>query len=332
MRVDDASAPSTRQRRETACDGGHDWAYMGAVYGSVRTGCEHPSVLRCNRCLLPMRTRCNATRDRKCQPCAERHRKDISRVGRTGAKDRPDGVHFVTLTAPGRHLLPWDERQCKHAEGATCSGSLGCRVGTVDAAAWNATAPRRWNDFITDLRRLLAPLDVQYFGSWETQQRGLLHRHALISAPGVTRKRMAVYVRSLARKHGFGTRSDVQTIDGADSRSIARTAGYIASYVTKGGERATMMVLETGELRPDGKGYRPWSMSRRWGPTLGAVRAERREWCRRAAAVPTALYGAVAGQSADDGGEYRGEAPLDLEQEIYALERILINDLGGEWV
>lgn len=323
---------TTAVRRQQICLDGHDWAYMGAVYGSVRTGCEHPSVLRCNRCLLSMRSRCGATRDHRCEPCAERHRKDISRVGRTGAMDRSDGVFFVTLTAPGRHLLPWDHNRCTHAEGTTCSGALGCRVQAVVAAAWNATAPRRWNDLITDLRRLLAGADIQYFGSWETQQRGLLHRHTLIHAPGVTLKRMAVFIRSLARKHGFGTRSDVQHISGGDARSMARTAGYIASYVTKGGERASTLDLGTGEFRPDGKGYRPWSASRRWGSTLASVRAERRNWCREAMGLSRAVGEAAGGGSGAADGTLADGVGLDLEQEIYALERKLINDFGATWV
>ena len=236
-------SPSPRGglRGAALCGSGHEWEFCGSVNGSAREGCEYPSILRCVRCLLSIRARCGATRDHRCEPCAERHRKDISRVGRTGALDRPEGVFFVTLTAPGKGLLPWDPSACSHDAETPCSGPLGCRVERIAAAVWNASAPRRWNDFVTDLRRLADGRDVQYFGSWETQARGLLHRHSLVAIAGLSERTMAVFVRSLARKHGFGTRSDVQSITGDDARSIARTAGYIASYVTKGGERASLL-------------------------------------------------------------------------------------------
>ena len=319
--------PKLAEGRQHACSDGHDWEFCGSVNGSVREGCEFPSVLRCNRCLLSMRGRCGATRDHKCRPCAERHRLDISRVGRAGALDRPEGVFFVTLTAPGKGLLPWDPEQCKHAEGVPCSGPLGCRVERIAAAVWNASAPRRWNDFVTDLRRLVEGRDVQYFGAWETQARGLLHRHSLVAIAGLSERTMSVFVRSLARRHGFGTRSDVQSITGDDARSIARTAGYIASYVTKGGERASLLDVATGEVREDGRGYRPWSASRRWGQTLGGVRRERVRWCAGQTAVTSPGVPLPSVEGGDDGAA----GALDLEQEIYAVERLLINDLGAVW-
>jgi hypothetical protein len=322
------NSPSPGGGLPACCSAGHAWEYCGSVSGSVQEGCEHPSVLRCVRCLLSIRSRCGATRDRKCEPCAERHRLDISRVIRTGALDRPEGVFFLTLTAPGQALLPWDRSVCTHVAGLPCSGPLGCRVERIAAAIWNESAPRRWNDFTTDLRRLLPGVDVQSAGSWETQERGMLHRHSLVSAAGVSHKRMAVCVRSLARKHGFGTRSDVQSITAEEGRAISRASGYIASYVTKGGERASLMDWRTSEIREDGRGYRAWSQTRRWGPTLASVRAERRAWvvgqlsASRASGSPsTPVVGTAAG----------GAAALDLEQEIYATAGLLIREMGAVW-
>lgn len=238
--------------------------------------CERPNVYRCTLCDHIETGRCGARREKNCKPCAERHRKDVRRVILSGCRDRPEGVFFITLTAPGSDVLSWDRELCTHPPEVQCSGKdHGCKVERFEAAIWNAAAPRAWNDFVTDLRRLLPGVDVQHSGAWETQERGMLHRHALVGAAGVSESRMRVFVRVLAKRHGFGPQVDVKAISGGDARQLARTAGYIASYVSKGSHRAVCLNSETGELRLDGSGYRAWSRSLGWGTSLAAIKLER---------------------------------------------------------
>src|SRR4051812_45323868 len=117
------------------CAGAHMWEWYASLpVDRADTWCERHTVLKCCLCAARLHVRCNATRDRKCRPCAERHRKDIARVGRSGVRDRPDGFFFVTLTADGADRFPWDTDVCGHdASGNECGGDLGCVVDRLDA-------------------------------------------------------------------------------------------------------------------------------------------------------------------------------------------------------
>lgn len=319
--------------------------FVGTVGASVTLGCEHPSLLRCGLCGRTCEVRCRATRDDKCAGCAERHGWDVAReirsgvtverlqasllvvlrgtrqerrdwllhdrLGASNVSDRPSGFRFVTLTAPGREPLPFDRSICGH-EAGECSnashkrdpGDVVCKVERFPAARWNGQAPRRWNDWITDLRRVLG-VDVQYCGSWETQVRGVLHRHVLVWAPGVTEKLFRRESRRIAIRLGFGRQYDVRPLSGSDTKELAMVAGYIASYVTKcGDELATCINPRTGEIVQGS--YRRWSASRKWGVTMGQIRAERVQWVMERATASSAAPAAGGG------------AALDSEQEIYA--------------
>ena len=46
------------------------------------------------------------------------------------------------------------------------------------AALWHDDLAQRWNWFVTDLRRTL-DLDVQFMKTYEPQERGALHAHAM---------------------------------------------------------------------------------------------------------------------------------------------------------
>jgi hypothetical protein len=312
----------------------HDWLFFRSVPLSRRAvpprltsckpfapslgGCEAPVMLRCVKCERVEMVRCRATRDDRCGPCAERHRKDIARVFRSGVNsDRPSGFFFVTLTAPGADVLPWDTSRCGHLAGE-CSGSDGCKGERLPMGVWNGSAPQRWSWFVTEMRRQLK-CDVQFAGSWETQSRGALHRHVLMWAPGVTERRMRAAVRLCSARWGFGRQIDVQAIAGSDARELARKAGYCAKYATKGGDLGVTVDVATGEMLEGG--YRRWSASRRWGTTMRCVRAERVAW-----SVANGTQPAIPDGGGNAGGAAGG---LDLEQEIYAEARAAPMVLGA---
>ena len=293
-------------------------------------GCETPTRLKCVNCGLTMHVRCRATRDDKCGPCAKRHGKDVARVMRSGFDgsfngDRPSGYFFITLTAPGADVLPWDTSICGHGPGE-CSGKNGCVCERYTVARWNETAPQRWSWFVTEMRRILKR-DVQFAGSWETQGRGALHRHFLLWAAGVSERRMRAAVRLCAARWGFGRQLDVQAIHGLDAREVAIKAGYIAKYATKGGDLAVSLDVATGEIQQGG--YRRWSASRHWGQTMRCVREDRAIWvrCQRGESQASDTGEARAGTGAGAAGD-----GLELEGEIYAASDLLVRFLGAVWV
>ena len=263
--------------------------------------------MRCRCCGAFLHVRCNSARASKCGPCAERKRKDVARIGRSGAADSPTGLFFVTLTAPGADVLPWDRDRCTHEEGVACSGALlGCVVEAEAAARWNGSAPQRWSWFVLYLRREIGKLE--FFKTWETQERGLLHLHAMVrvSAP-ITRRRMRSTMQTCGIQWGFGRQLDVQSIDGADGREIARKAGYCAKYASKSSDdpAASWRVdRETGECRIIAGGYRAWSCSRRWGLTMKALKAARVAY-------------AVGNATAPAGAPPAPPGALDLNTNIY---------------
>ena len=286
----------------------HEFVYRGKADDPGSDWCERPNVLRC-RCGEVKTARCGATRDDRCRPCAEVHRRDIAAVVRSGAAgDRPEGFFFVTLTGPGADVLPWDREACGHRPGE-CSGEIGCKVERVAAGAWNATAPQRWSWFMTALRREVG--DVQFGGSWEGQKRGVLHRHSLMRSM-VSLRKMEAAVRDCAARYGFGVQVDVQSVTASCALEVARRAGYIASYATKGGENlCETFCAATGEVLRGG--YRRWSASRRWGSSMRAVKCRRQGW---------AMARASLGEAAGD-----GSGALDLYADFYA--RLLLRFPGS---
>lgn len=261
--------------------------------------------------------RCEATRRSRCEFCAELHRGDVARIGRSGWVDRPtDRGYLLTLTAPGADVLGWDREFCGHSEGE-CSGKLGCRVSPVDAAAWHADVAQRWSWFMTEVRRLLPDgCRVEFLKTWELQARGVLHAHSMMRVEGpVSDRRVRAVFRLARQRWGFGPQMRCDQVDLSDPASTARAAGYVAKYVTKGSDDLpTVARLDrcTGEMRPGG--LRAWSASRRWGDTMAGVRQCRREFAQLRAQLQAA-DGAGAGATAT--GDAGGGA-LDLNQDRYA--------------
>ena len=299
----------------------HLWAYSGSTGPSQRLGCERPNVLSCTICGESCEVRCRATRDDKCASCAQRHCWDVARKIRSGVtveriqaamivvlvgtrserrngfkSNRPSGFFFTTLTAPGeRGGIHWDRTKCGHAVGECTNkghnrrpGQVLCKADRMDAARWNGQAPRRWNDWVTDMRRVL-DVDVQYCGSWESQVRGLLHRHVLVYCPGISAARYQQVGKRIAKRLGFGQQFDVEEVTGNGTEKLARVAAYIASYVTKcGDELATCASPRTSEIVQGS--YRRWSASGKWGVSMAQIRQERVQWAQE-------RYGSALGAS-----------------------------------
>ena len=152
-------------------------------------------------------------------------------------------------------------------------------AGGVDLAKWNAGHSLRWNHLRTVMRRELSP-ELEYFRGVEVQSRGALHDHAMVWSPVPLQRNV---LRGMAIRAGFGHSLDLAPAPPGSKRA----AYYVAKYVTKATDaresvpwHGQLVDRETGEVTEglvDGR-YRTWSMSRRWGLTMAAVRAENRAW------------------------------------------------------
>lgn len=293
-----------------------------------------------------MVVRCNATREDKCEPCGMRHRRRLKLLIGSGFADRPTGFFFVTGTAPGARVLPWDTSRCNHGD-RPCSGKdFGCQVERLAAARWNGFAPQVWSWMVTEIRRLLPGVDVQFWKCWETQKRGVLHVHAIIWALGVSEARMAKIwrkvlktaykmdggylfqwgkeqscdaigskssVEELIELHGFTPEEAEESVRAADESERLRFIRYGAKYCTKGGLRASTVNRVTGEIRDDGRGYRTWSASGGWGLRMKQIRAAQKDWAQKAATAASGGGGtAVTATGAAAGGA------LDTNPDFYA--------------
>jgi len=315
----------------------------------VLDGCDHPMLLVCGRCSGELIVRCNATREDRCEPCGKRHNRRLKRLIGSGFVDRPTGFFFATGTAPGADVLPWDTSTCNHGD-RRCSGKMGCRVERLTAARWNGFAPQVWSWMMTEIRRRLPGHDVQFWKCWETQQRGVLHVHAIIWCVGVSAARMAdIWKKVLQKKyqmddgyrfewgterscdaiggsgssvaelidlHGFSFEEATEVREGEQQAEQLKFIRYGAKYCTKGGKRACTVNRVTGEIRDDGRGYRTWSASSRWGLRMKQIRADQQVWAQQAATAA----GVVAGTADEVGGTDSGTVggALDSSSDFYA--------------
>jgi hypothetical protein len=275
-----------------------------------------------------------------------KHNRRLKVLIASGFSGRPSGFFFGTLTAPGADVLPWDKSRCRHPADRPCSGKIGCQVVDRLAAAWNTCAPQAWSYFVTYLRRELKGHDVQFWKCMETQERGLLHAHAVIWCPGVTQARFRAAWNAAADaslviaghyQFAWGTERDVQRIGckdsvpeiiertgmsefdarsyvaEADTKEQQKFTRYGAKYCTKGGKRACTYSRRTGELRGDGRGYRTWSASSRWGLRMKQVRSGQRAF----AIAQGATAAGASGLPPLGGGAPGGAAALDPHPDFY---------------
>lgn len=184
---------------------------------------------------------------RYCDTCRLRYRRRVKETARAGLDlSTHPYAYLVTLTAPGK--------------------------GT-DLAQWNPGAAKCWNRLVTALRRF--DPTVQFMRNTEVQKRGALHHHVIVlSSVPITRNR----VSRLAKRAGYGWMCDVAALHGKSDR--ARTAAYVAKYVSKAGDERDKTPWEvvdqiTGEIKTRAT-FRAWSRSQGYGIPMREVK--RRAW------------------------------------------------------
>jgi hypothetical protein len=292
------------------------------LFGRRRPGldCDNPVPWVCNRCNVEWFGTCGDRRASRCRSCAGRHRRRVRAIALSGAAGNSLRSYFITLTPPG------DQVHCKRpgCDGAPTCGHELCRCtpeGGTDLATWNPSHGRRWNHFVTSLRRE-AP-DVHYMRGCEVQDgkrrtdnkhgRLGLHDHVIVRTKHALDERL---IRRLAMNAGYGHSIKIDEMAPASTRE----AEYVSKYVGKSADqrwdvpwRAQVVNVETGEITtPLVKArYRTWSASRQWGITMKQLRAE-------AAVRARALDEAMA-------GGHEAEAAVALLRSMLGAE-LLTND------
>lgn len=289
--VDDYPNRPQHAARQRCSDGQHAVRNMGTMRGRgpARLDCDQPLLRVCVRagCYWQEYLPCKQSRRSVCRPCSIRYRRRIADVIASGLGHREGGFeYFGTLTSIG------DVVHCKRAHcdrAPYCSHEI-CpctKEDSPDLATWNASHSRRWNHFMTVLRRRYP--GIKFLRGVEPQDgkrrtsgpgRLALHDHFLLWSPVPISGRE---IRDLAITAGFGHASGgkrgwVPVMPGS-----RREVYYVSKYITKASDqraqvpwRADVLDTVTGELLEGqvvaGR-YRTWSTSRNWGLTLGQARA-----------------------------------------------------------
>jgi hypothetical protein len=118
--------------------------------------------------------------------------------------------------------------------------------------------------------------NLEFFRACEVQKRGALHHHMLVRSPEPL---LLSWIRQAAMDAGYGHSVDLKVIE----RHSRKAASYVAKYVTKATDLreevpwlGEVVDTDTGEVtveRVPGR-YRTWSMSRGYGDSMAAVRAD----------------------------------------------------------
>jgi hypothetical protein len=195
-------------------------------------------------------------------------------------------VALVSVTAPGRDVLPWD--------------ASGTAVEERAAREWNQAAPGQWSKLhacaARDARQVAATLGVEWrllFKAWEYQRRGVLHLHLVVpcGTPG-QRRASEAYVSGLvarAPRYGFGfvdrgklaasgPRRSTRTLAAVEA---GRAAAYVAGYVASSGAgKGGVAEVAARQGVPGAVLYISNVLTRRSGVTMRSLRERRRVKCR----------------------------------------------------
>jgi hypothetical protein len=169
-------------------------------------------------------------------------------------------VLLVTITAPGRDVLPYDE------SGARCS--------RAELSDWCSTLQARWHGLRDRSRKRAlgsgSGLVVLSY-VWQLQERGAPHMHVVVPA-GPVGRRFAAAVKDSAADFGFGF-VDIKSGGGF----APAVANYISRYLARDIE--SRGVYESfGEYLPSRPAYVATRLLRRAGVGIRVARRLRHLW------------------------------------------------------
>jgi hypothetical protein len=209
---------------------------------------------------------------------------------------------MVTLTGPGRDVLPWDLSNCapgKHR----CSGKRGCKVVWSAAAEWNSTVTERLSA-LADLarervrRKFGKRAQVVVLGYvLEAHSRGVFHVPLVLGyRTAVDRAALDTFRGALKEargRYGFSTGPGSFDAGEPDRFNPADAARYVTKYLRPDGAKSSFVPLleaveqlvqrdpETGRskvlVRPV---YVNPKLTQITGVTMGFLRFRRYAWVR----------------------------------------------------
>lgn len=224
-------------------------------------------------------------RNRACPHCGEVWAQDTRIRALAAAEHLPGAVALLTVTAPGRDVLPWAP-----------DGRL-CAAGPL--RSWNQQAPAAWSRMhraarAEMLRRVPAARGAWElsFKAWEFQRRGALHLHLVVPFHGDVQRRAsqayASALRRLAPTYGFGfvdcgklpERGARQSSRRLRPAPPGRAASYVAAYVagTSHGKGGVAEVARSAGC-PGAVLYASSKLTRASGVTMRSLRCRRRVSC-----------------------------------------------------
>jgi hypothetical protein len=136
--------------------------------------------------------------------------------------------------------------------------------------------------------------------SWELQKRGALHVHAMLRFSGpCSFADVSAALEAYRSAHWFGESMTVDAVPVHDELQIARRAGYVAKYCTKGyDDLQEVPMLVAGFVQRSR--LAPFSKSNNWGSTLAECRQNRRAWVVAARGAPAPTLTLPGGAAALD--------------------------------
>lgn len=265
---------------------------LGYLRGPRRDGldCDRPVQWGVSECGQPYRVevfRCGDKRQERCGPCSARYRRRVQSVAAEGMYVADGILNLLTLTPPshlGQHCM---SPRCSAVDGCVHEKCPCTPVGGIDLAEWNASAGKRWAEFLRRFERKVGHRPA-YFRAVESQDgkrhedgtpgRGGLHLHVPIRFECVVSLKT---LRALAIEAGFGHEVDLQPI-APGSAHAAKVAAYVSKYVTKATSdrpevpwAVPFIDPATGEARfiDAPATFRTWSQSQTWGKSMAHLRA-----------------------------------------------------------
>lgn len=180
-------------------------------------------------------------------------------------------VAMATITAPGKDVL----------------GNSGAMRD------WNNSAPERWSLMHQACRqaaiRATGTAPTMLAWCWQYQERGALHKHAILGMETATERASAhaylLAMDTLRHKYGFGFVSDTRKSGkwrriGLESIAQIRAGRYLARYLVKpgaGGEPELTETVTRADVPPLVV-YVSRKLTSRTGITMRTLRLRRRAW------------------------------------------------------
>lgn len=168
---------------------------------------------------------------------------DVRRLLLTNLLAYRGSCWLVTVTPPGKEVLPWD----------------GQKVELHAAHEWNRTAARRWSELHRWAAQATARAghDLSSLARvWQMQSRGVLHLHLVLGVESPAEQAAARYyvacLRRRSREFGFGF-IDAVDRDGKSGKSRVmephRAAGYLSHYLGESSQLVQAIALDARPQR-----------------------------------------------------------------------------------